>query len=189
MKVEDIISEIRKQRLDQINQNNVKRIYDTKSSRDEIRVMQGMMNDTTYQVNVYQGNNITGIYNPAVTFRNMFSSVLSEMTGMNKIETNEIVKNYTFDQKSASTMVDFSKEFINTYLKTERKIPLGGRDKSNIALKSKTIPAGFIKYPVKITENNDGKVVCESKQAYVPEYKSVKIFAPCPIWLKDKSNE
>ena len=37
-------------------------------------------------------------------------------------------------------MINISKQFIHTYLETGRKLPLGGREKSNISLVNKTIP-------------------------------------------------
>lgn len=180
MTVEQAISEIRSSR----SKDPTKRIYDTKNQKDEINIMRAMMNDTSYQVDLYNNSGYQGTYNPARAIRNMFSNVISNTTGISKIEANNLIGNYEFSNNEAKDMIDFNKEYLNTYiLKTGRKFSLGGRENSNISLKVKTNEPGFVKYPVKVGESKDGKNIYEFNQSYVPEYKSLTVYGPCPSWL------
>jgi hypothetical protein len=182
--VEQIISEIQKSR----QAPDDRRIYDTKSQKDEVAVMMGMMNDTSYKIDVYAGSSYQGIYCPAQSFRRMISNTISDMTGMTRLESENLVNSYEFKKPEAQEMVNFSKEYINTYLKTGRKLPLGGREKSNVSLKAKTVPAGFVQFPVKVGEDKEGHAICESKEAYVGEYETIKVYGPCPVWRKEEVN-
>ena len=47
---------------------------------------------------------------------------------MSKTETDGLMDNYEFKNQEANAMIGLSKEFINTYLNTGRKLPLGGID-------------------------------------------------------------
>lgn len=180
--------------LDQIQANRKpdpenpdKKIYDTKSQRDEINVMTAMMNDTSYQVNVYSNEGYQGTYNPAASFRNMVSDIISDSAGITKIESDNIVSQYEFTNSQAREMIDFSKEFFNTYLsKTGRKMSLGGRENSNISLKSTVVAPKDVKYPVKVGEDSNGNGIFEAKVSHLPEYESISVYGPCPAWVKSK---
>ena len=182
--VRDLVTSIRSSRI----RNDNKKSYDTKSCKDEIAIAQAMMNDTNYNVDVYSGSTFQGVYNPAQSIRRVISSSISNITGMSRIETDNLVKNYEFTQNEAKEVLDFSKEFINTYLQTGRKLPLGGREHSNVSLKLKQVEPGFISYPVKVGEDNKGNPICESKQTYVGGYETIKVYGPWPQWAKEQSN-
>lgn len=181
MKVKDIVKTIKQNR----SSFGDERRYDTKSAKDELTVMKAMLNDQTYQVDIYSSEGKVGTYNPAKSFRGMLSSVISDTTGIPRIEADNLLNNYEIKTSEAKSVLDFSKEYINTYLHTGRKLPLGGREKSNVSLIEKTIPAGYVRYPVKVGEDPDGRAICESKEAFVGEYKTVKVYGPCPYWLKN----
>lgn len=183
MKVEDLINEINKSR----NENKTKRVYDTKSRKDELAVMKAMLNDKTYEVDVYNDEGNQYSFSPSKIMRNTLSNIISSTTGMSNTESTKLMDEYEFKTSDAKTMIEFSKEYINTYLKTGRKLPLGGREKSNVALIAKTIPGGTVKYPVKTDKKDkDGKTICDTKEIYVEPYETVKVFGPCPNWLKNK---
>lgn len=181
--VKELIKEINMNR----NPENNKTTYDTKSRKDELIVMRAMMNDKTYKVDVYGPNGIEETICPSEIFRNTISSIISGTTGISQTESNHLIDNYEFKNNEAKGMIAFSKEFVNTYLQTGRKLPLGGREKSNVSLLKKTIPAGLVKYPVKVGEDEDGRNICRSEQVFVEQYDSIKIFAPCPEWVKNKN--
>lgn len=188
MTVIEYINQIRNERMPD-NQDNPTKKYATTSQKQEVSVCNAMMNDTTYEVPVYSGSGYQGIYNPAQSFRRAISSSISHITGMPRIETDRLVKNYEFTQAEATEILNFSKEFINTYLQTGRKLPLGGREKSNVSLKLKQIEAGFVSYPIKVGEDAEGKPICETKKTYVGEYETVKVYGPWPQWCKDVVNK
>ena len=165
-----------------------KRTYDTKSVKNETAVMTAMMNDGTYQVSTYAGGGYQGIYCPAASFRRVVSNALSASTGMTRLEADSLLAKHEFTSQDAREMVNFSKEFVLSYLKTGRKLPLGGRDNSNISLKIKEVPAGFVTYPVKIGEDQHGHPICESKETFVGQYETIKVYGPCPSWKKEQTN-
>ena len=165
-----------------------KRTYDTKAQKNETAVMTAMMNDGTYQVSVYAGGGYQGIYCPASSFRRVVSNALSASTGMSRLEADSLLAKHEFTPQDAREMVSFSKEFVLSYLKTGRKLPLGGRDNSNVSLKLKNVPAGFVTYPVKIGEDQSGHPICESKEAFVGAYETIKVYGPCPSWKKEQTN-
>mgnify|MGYP007069868047 CR=1 FL=1 len=164
------------------------RTYDTKSQRNEVAVMAAMMNDTSYQVATYGMGGYQGLYCPAASFRRVVSNAISNATGMGRVEADALLAKHEFSQQDAREMVSFSKEFILSYLQTGRKLPLGGRDMSNIALKMKEVPAGFVNYPVKVGQDEAGRPICETKEAYVGSYQTVKVYGPCPVWRKEEVN-
>ena len=180
----EYINQIRTERMPE-NQENTTRKYATTSQKQEVFVCNAMMNDTTYEVPVYSGSGYQGVYNPAQSFRRAISSSISHMTGMPRVEADKLVKNYEFTPAEATEILNFSKEFINTYLQTGRKLPLGGRERSNVSLKLKPIEAGFVSYPVKVGEDSNGKPICETKETYVGGYETIKVYGPWPQWCKD----
>lgn len=98
------------------------------SQKDEVRVMQTMLNDTSYEVGVYAKEGKVGTYNPAQDFRTMEASIVSSVAKISKGEAESVVSEYEVTKSDASTMVNVSKEFVNTYLSCGRKLPLGGRE-------------------------------------------------------------
>lgn len=186
MTVEETIRAIQASR--QMADEAGRRTYDTKSQKNETAVMTAMLNDTTYQVSTYGCNGYQGIYCPAASFRRVVSNALCLTTGMGRTEADALVAKHEFGQQDAREMINFSKEFVLTYLRTGRKLPLGGREMSNISLKLKQVPPGFVNYPVKVGEDQDGHAICETKEAYVGAYQTVKVYGPCPPWRKEETN-
>lgn len=183
MTVAETISQIKASR--QLADEAGKRVYDTKSQKNELSVMVAMMNDPSYQVDVYSAGGYQGIYCPAQSIRRVISNSMAAMTGMSRMETDGLVARHEFNNHDAKEMLSFTKEFVHTYLKTGRKLPLGGREMSNVSLKLKQVPAGFVSYPVKVGEDSEGHAICESKNAYVGSYETVKVYGPCPAWRKE----
>ena len=187
MSVLEYINQIRNDRMPENTHN--KRRYATTSQKQEVTMCNAMMNDTTYEVPIYAGSGYQGIYNPAQSFRRIISSSMSNMTGMPRIEADKLVRQYQFNTEEATELLNFSKEFINTYLQTGRKLPLGGRERSNVSLKLKQIESGFVSYPVKVGEDSEGNPICETKQTYVGGYDTIKVYGPWPQWCKENTNK
>lgn len=166
-KVEELVGEIRKD-LKQVSS----------SQKDEVAVMQAMLNSPDYEVGVYSKEGQVGTYNPCKDFRGMCTNIVASAT-KNKAEATQLMENYSVTKSDANTMVNVSKEYFNTYLGTGRKIKLGGREKSDYGMSLKEVPASVKSYPIK---KDDGKVEFGNKQ--VPAHNSIKVYGSCPSWVK-----
>ena len=154
----------------------------TASTKDEICVMQAMLNDKTYKVGVFNKNGQVDTYCPAEEARAMSAITISQAAHISMPEAENLMESYEYSKKEAQAMIGISKEFINTYLQTDRKIHLGGREKSDVSLLAKHNEAGMPRYPISGLTNG----AAASGTTQVPAYDSVKVVAPCPTWLKKK---
>lgn len=144
------------------------------SFKDEVTVMKAMLNDNGYSVDVYKKDGTTTPYCPGQEFKKLMTNVVSSVTHMPKKEAGELVNNYELSRSDAEIMVGVSKEFINSYLQTGRKLPLGGRKDSDIELLRKVIPTRNVSIP------------CEGPgraSIRVPEHGGIKVFQSCPSWI------
>lgn len=149
------------------------------SQKDEQRVMREMLNDREYQVGIYDKSGQTGTFCPAETARTMVSSIITATTKVSNAEASQLANAYDFGNKEAQTMVDISKAYVNTYLQTGRKLPLGGTPTSMTDLVMVNVPAGTTSYPC---QNPDG--TWGTKTNEVPAYDKIKSISPCPNYLK-----
>lgn len=157
----------------------------TSSSRkDELRVMQAMLSDPTYEVTVYNRDGAEYNYNPALDFRAMCASVISNAAKVPAAEAAQLMEGYTVRKGEAKAMVDISKEFVNTFMKTGRKLPLGAREKSDVSLSLKKVEATTRMYPQKVGVNDDGSDRYSKAPTTIPAHESVRVHAPCPSWVK-----
>lgn len=157
----------------------------TSSSRkDETRVMQAMLSDPSYEVNVYGRDGIEGTYNPTKDFRTMCASIISNAAKVPAAEAAQLMEGYSVRKGEATAMVNISKEFVNTFLKTGRKLPLGAREKSDVSLSLKKVDASTRMYPQKVGVNDDGTDRYSKTPTSIPAHESVRVHAPCPGWVK-----
>lgn len=154
------------------------------SQKDEVRVMRSILNDKDYVVGVYGAAGKVGEYCPSEDARKMAASIINTTTGVSKEEAATLADNHQFSNSEASSMVGISKEFINTYSQTTRKLPLGGRETSNVSLQGVHVEASTTRYPKKVGIGSDGKGVYESTVKSVPTHDKIKASAPCPTWVK-----
>ena len=182
-KVNDLVKEIRSS----ITRGSVTR--KNSSKKDEVRVMQAMLNDDTFNVDVYDKSGKTGEFCPAESAREMAASVIEKAAKVSADEAKALAKQYTFGKHEAENMVDISKEFImNTYPHTGRKIALGGREKSDISLSLKEIEAGTRPYPKVVGIDANGKKLYGRGVATVGSYESLKVYGSCPSWIPTEKN-
>ena len=157
------------------------------NTRDEVRVMMTMLNDPTFKVDVYNRTGVTGQFCPYEASRQMIVNIIKDATKISTQEARALAESYQFDRSTSDTMVGISKEFINTYLETGRKLPLGGREKSNISIAKKVKPAKVNTYPKKVGIADDGSDIYETvNDGMTPEHGSIKVYSPCPTWLSNK---
>ena len=155
------------------------------SRKDEIRVMQAMLNDPTYEVSVYGKDGIEGSYNPTNDFRGMCASIISNAAKVPMAEATQLMNGYSVRKAEAASMVNLSKEFINTFVKTGRKLPLGGREKSDVSLSLKKVESSTRLYPQKVGVNDDGTDRYSKTPTTVPAHESIRVHAPCPSWVNE----
>ena len=170
----------------------IKNIAETRTqtaanAKDEVRVAQAMLNDPDYKVDIYTKKGIQSQYCPYEETRAMCADIIKDTTKMSAREAEDLSKNYVFDRNTAQTMVNFSKEFVNTYIQTGRKLPLGGRERSNVQLAIKTKEAKIASFPAATSVDSDGnKVYSTSQGKFVPEHDTIKVYSSCPAWLQNK---
>ena len=143
------------------------------SKKDEVRVMQAMLSDPSYEVNVYSKEGVVGTYNPTNDFRHMCASVISNAAKVPMAEAEQLMTDYSVKKSEAESMVNVSKEFVNTFIQTGRKLPLGAREKSDVSLSIK-----------KVGVNDDGTDRYSKTATTIPAHESVRVYAPCPSWVK-----
>ena len=156
------------------------------SAQDEVRVMKAMLNDKDYRVEEYKGTGKVSEFCPSEKIRSFSSSVISNAVDMSISEANAIMEDYEYSNKEAELLIDVSKEFINTYLDTGRKLGLGGRVDSNISLTQKVVEETTTTYPKKVGEDAEGKPIYEHPESVIPAHKSISVSGSCPKWLKSE---
>lgn len=180
MKVEELLKEIQ----DGLDKKT------SASKKDEVRVMQTMLNDKEYEVGVYDRNGKIGVYSPYQDSRTLISSIIQETTKISANEAQELAENHQFTRNEASTFIGVGKEFVNTYVKSGRKLPLGVRENSDVALSIKENKGGMKPYPKKVGVDESGNAVYEHPMTEVPSYNSLRVHASFPKYLKnDGDNE
>lgn len=153
------------------------------STKDEVTVMQALMNDRDYEVEVFKKNGNNEMFAPGREFRGMITNIVAGTTKMNHDEAANLVENYEFKRDQAQTMVDVNKEFILSYLETGRKFKLGGRRDSNVSLIKKEFEPGLRRYPTRIGLNPSGDPIMGASEIWVSGYSGIKASSPCPNWI------
>ena len=156
------------------------------SHKDEVSVMQAMLNDTDYKVGIYKKDGLAETFCPAEEAKNMVGRIISSTTKLSAQEAKALGDNYQFTKNDASTMVDISKEFVNTYLQSGRKLPLGGREFSDVSLEIKEVEQKETGFPKKIGVDPSGKAIYKTESSTIPSHTGVKASSPCPTWVRSK---
>lgn len=153
------------------------------SQKDEVTIMQAMLNDSTYKVGVYKKEGLVNTYCPAEDAREMLGRIIASTTKMNGQEAKALSDGYQFTKSDATTMIGISKEFVNTYLTTGRKLPMGGRANSDASLEIKEVEAKTSGFPKKVGVDKDGKPIYKIEQVEIPAHTGIKSSSPCPSWI------
>lgn len=167
-----------------IEEINSSRSQTSASIKDEVKVMRAMLNDPTYKVDVWSRSGIEEQYCPYDEARSMIAKVLTDTTKISSNEAQDLANNYVFGKQESAIMVGISKEFVNTYIETGRKLPLGGRETSNISIAKKIKPETSKTFSKKVGVNDDGTDKFEKASVIVPEHGSLKVFSSAPSWIK-----
>lgn len=156
------------------------------SQKDEVRVMQAMLNDDSYKVAIYDKTGEIGQYCPAEDFKSMTASIISSAAKLSKEEAKALAASHEVSKQEATSMVNVSKEFVNTYLTTGRKLPLGGREETNFALSLKEVPEKIKPCPHKVGVGESGEDIYETPNKTIPAHLGLKAYSSCPDWIKNK---
>lgn len=156
------------------------------NSKDEQRVAMAMLNDPTFKVDIYDKHGIIGQYSPYEDSRSMVASIVKETTKISSEEAKKLADAYQFGKSETDTMVNFAKEFVNTYLETGRKLPLGCREKSNCSLVRHTKEARVNSFPIPSGVDANGEKTYTTTTGMTPEYQTIKVTGACPAHLKAK---
>lgn len=156
------------------------------SIRDEVTVMQALLNDRDYEVEIFKKNGENEFFAPGREFRGMVTDIISSAAKINQEESAHLVENYEFKRAQAQTMVGISKEFIHSYLDTGRKFKLGGRVDSDVSFVKKEFEAGMRRYPARVGVDPSGDPIMGASEIWVDSYTGIKASSPCPDWIKTK---
>ena len=171
--------------MELVKEINETRTQRSASSKDELRVMQAMLNDPEFVVDVYGKGGVIGQYCPCEDAHAMAANIIKGAAKVSSKEAEHLAENYEFTKQDANTFINISKEFINTYVETGRKLPLGGRETSNIALSKKIKKERSNNFPKKVGVNDDGSDRYEScGEGTIPTHDSLRVHSSCPPWLK-----
>lgn len=154
------------------------------SHKDEVAVMQAMLNDPDYEVAIYTKKGQTGTYNPCKDFRGMCASIVANTTKIPSEEAKTLMDGYIVKRSEADSMVNVSKEFVNTFLHTGRKLPLGGRENSDVSLCLKEVPETVRSCPRRVGVNGDGSNQYNRVPTTIAAHEAIRVHAPCPSWKK-----
>ena len=119
----------------------------------------------------------------------MVANIVSSATKITKAEAKTLVDAYDAKKSDAETMVQLSKDFMNTALRTGRSVNLGGTEKSNISIQLKNVEMTTKRYPKKVGVNQDGSIKYENAESIVPAHEGLKVKSPCPDWVTDKKKK
>ena len=147
------------------------------SQEDEVKVMQAMLNDKDFKVDLYNRKGEVNEYCPAKEFKRMESSIIASALKISKDEAASLMDDYQVSKSEAEAMVNISKQFINTYVDTDRKMSLGSRTDRHLQIGKKVVPERSRPCPKKIGVSEDGKSIYESPIVTKPEHITLKVYA------------
>lgn len=145
------------------------------SAKDEVNVMMAMMNDKTFKVDeLGSDGTVVSSYCPAEVAEELAANIIKGATKVTSAEAEELAKNHQFGKKEATAMVTLSKEFVNVYLDTGRKIKFGNRDGKALTLSQKDEKASTCTFPKRVGYEADGTPIYQTAVSEIPAYKKVK---------------
>lgn len=150
------------------------------NQKDELNFMKTMLNTREYEVDVYNGKGIIGTFNPSNAARETLAIGISGAAKVPMSEAESLAENHEFGKKEAENYIGISKQFVLGYAETGRKLKLGTREDSDVAISMKHIDAQTnVKVPNRVNGTIQG-----TKEVDLPAYNKMKVSSPCPKHLK-----
>lgn len=138
---------------------------------DEVAVAQTLLNDPDFQVGIYDKNKgligTRNVHEEAVKF---VANISAEITGLDKKTAEDLANQYTFTKKDANFIINTSRDFVQTYLKTGRKFNLVQSEDTEANIFLKPTPA-----KEKLIPTKDG-----TKLVKTGAYQKVACKSGCP---------
>jgi len=145
---------------------------------DEVKVMKSMLNDKKYKIGIFDKNEgYIGDKCPAEEATNFIASVIQGATGLDGKDSRHLAENYEFTKKDAVFMVNNAKDFIETYMRTGRKMNIIQNGAGEASIYAKDIPAGTKNIPAKPGSP-------ELKQIKTPAYTKIVSISKSPKYVK-----
>lgn len=145
------------------------------SSKDEVTVMMAMMNDKSFMVDeLGKDGEVVSTYCPAEVADELASNIIKGATKVSSAEAEELAKAYQYGKKEASAMVTLSKEFVNVYLDTGRKMKFGNREGKSLVISQKDKESSTCTFPKRVGYDETGKAIYQLAEAKIGPYKEVK---------------
>lgn len=146
------------------------------SQSDERRFMKTMLNDKEFVADQYSKGEVVGQICPAKEAREMLTTAISAATKIPQAEASQLAEAHEFKNSEAVNMINISKTFVNSYLDTGRKLPLGGS--MDVALSQKHVEETQRPYPKRVGVDEQGKSIYETGFAPVPAHNTIKVHNP-----------
>jgi len=166
MSVEQIIQEVQGRRT----QRSV-------NVKEENLVMKELLNDRSFKAAVYGKDGVEDYICPAEEMDSMVGGIISKTTGISQPEAEKLAIEYEYTKNDAGHMINVSKEFVNTYMDTGRKMSLGKRKDSDISIAQKEVPARMRHVSKKIGIDEKGEDIRETIYVDVKEHKSIRVIS------------
>lgn len=154
------------------------------SKKDESRVMRAMLNDMNYKVGIFGKDGLESEYCPAEDYKNMCIEIVTDTTHISADEAIKLIQKRDASKIESDAMVRIGKEFILTYMQTNRKLPLGCREHSDVSFIRKEVPETTKSYPRKVGVNEDGTPRYSKVPTTVPAHDTIKVQSGCPMYKK-----
>lgn len=143
------------------------------SQKDEQRYMRTMLNDREYVADQYSRGELVGQICPADEARQMLAIGIAATTKIPQSEARELADQHEFKNQEAINMINISKSFVNGFVETGRKLPLGGR--MDVALSQKHVEEAVRPYPKRVGYDENGKAIYGKGEAPVPAHDTMRV--------------
>lgn len=146
------------------------------SQSDEKRFMRTMLNDREFVADQYSKGEVVGQICPATEARELLTTAISSATKISQAEARDLANAHEFSNSESVNMINVAKTFVNSYLDTGRKLPLGGS--MDVSLSQKHIEESQRPYPKRVGVDENGKSIYETGFAPVPAHNTVRVHNP-----------
>lgn len=143
---------------------------------DEVKVMKCMLNDSEFNIALYDRNGQIGTRCPREEAVGFVSNIVSGSTGLSGKDARHLAENYEFTNKDATFLLNNMKDFLDVYTSTGRKINLIQNANTEASVYIEEKPARTISVPDRqepgkkkeVQTKAFNKLVCSST---CPKYK------------------
>ena len=167
--LENLVTEIKKS-TSQISINKV----------DEIRVMKCMLNDSEFNISVYDKNiGYVGQRCPHEEAVGFIKNIISGATGLDGKDSRHLAEKYEFTKRDASFLLDNMRDFLQVYTSTGRKINIMQTGATEACVFTRPVAAGTKCVPDKENQGTSKKITT------APYIKLVSV-TKCPKYNEEE---